>query len=179
MTLQSILRQAEGYRARRRKEDLERGARKAGNSTAQAIERGVPDVLTDPQLGQPHEEDPPDELPAAESRVYKRTIEVELKGVLWSIDLELAADRLIIDWLTVSDRGADSSGRRRIGVQLSMLHPFMERFSGPDANDIEPLLRVAAALGLAETAARDSGVRFAGTITRNVNALLKDAFSEP
>ena len=51
----------------------------------------------------------------------------------------------------------------------------MERFGGIDPDQIEPLLRIAAALGLSEVAARDSGVRMAGTIRRNVNELLRNA----
>jgi hypothetical protein len=41
------------------------------------------------------------------------------------------------------------------------------------------LTSVAAALALAETNARDSGVKYAGTIRRNLNQLLRDAFSKP
>ena len=38
---------------------------------------------------------------------------------------------------------------------------------------------IAAAIGLAGTAARDSGVRSAGTIRRNINELLRNAMSKP
>ncbi|MHB1561178.1 MAG: ATP-binding protein, partial [Isosphaeraceae bacterium] len=69
--------------------------------------------------------------------------------------------------------------RRCIGVRLSLAHPFMDRFGGTDAASIEPLLRVAAAIGLAETAARDAGVLMAGTFRRNINELMRDALSRP
>ena len=60
-----------------------------------------------------------------------------------------------------------------------MAHPFMVRFAQTDTEDVEALLRVAAAIGLAEVLARDSGVRKAGTVRRNVNDILRDALSEP
>ena len=55
----------------------------------------------------------------------------------------------------------------------------MDRFGGTDAASIEPLLRLAAAIGLAETAAREAGVPMAGTFRRNINELLRDALSNP
>ena len=64
-------------------------------------------------------------------------------------------------------------------VRISLTHPFMTRFGGLDADQIEPLLRVAAGIGLAETAARDSGVKNAGIIRRNLNELLRGALSQP
>ena len=74
---------------------------------------------------------------------------------------------------------SDAEGRRCIGVRMSLAHPFMDRFGGTDAASIEPLLRLAAAIGLAETAARDAGVSMAGTFRKNINELLRDALSQP
>jgi len=96
--------------------------------------------------------------------------------------LELSYDPAVGEWLEISDHIAQehqssSMSCRVVGLRLSLSHPFMERFGGLDADQIEPLLRVAAALGLAEVAARDGGVRGAGTIRRNVNELLRSALS--
>ena len=60
-----------------------------------------------------------------------------------------------------------------------MTHPFMVRFAQSGTEDLEALLRVAAAIAVGEVLARDSGVRKAGTVRRNVNDLLRDALSEP
>jgi len=53
----------------------------------------------------------------------------------------------------------------------------MERFAGVSDECIEPLIRIAAALALAEIVARDSGVRGAGTLRRNINKYLRDVLS--
>ena len=37
---------------------------------------------------------------------------------------------------------------------LSLTHPFMVEFAGADTNKIEPILRIAAALGLSEVIAK-------------------------
>ena len=55
----------------------------------------------------------------------------------------------------------------------------MQQYCGTTADKIEPILRIAAALALAETNARDSGEKYAGTVRRNLNQLLRDTFSEP
>ena len=68
---------------------------------------------------------------------------------------------------------------RQLSIRVSMAHPFMVRFAQADTEDIEGLLRVAAAISLAEILARDSGVRYSGTVRRNVNEILREALSEP
>jgi hypothetical protein len=55
----------------------------------------------------------------------------------------------------------------------------MERFGGTDGSQIEPLLRLAAALALAEVTAREAGVALAGLIRRRVNQLLREGLSNP
>ena len=60
-----------------------------------------------------------------------------------------------------------------------MAHPFMTRFGQTDAEDVEALLRVAAAVAVAEVLARDSGVHSPGTVRRNMNDILREALSAP
>ena len=60
-----------------------------------------------------------------------------------------------------------------------MAHPFMVTFAQTDAADIEPLLRIAAALAIAEKLARRAGVKSAGTVRRNLNEILREALSQP
>jgi hypothetical protein len=178
-----LISQAEGYRARPQADDLKRGAEIATQRTAGVIERDVPPIL-EHQLDQPPESQiPPIDLSPA-LPTSKRIIDVALEDAYWRIELELSDDPAIGDWLSICD--APSSGPRasngtprRLGVRLALAHPFMQRFGGTDATEIEPLLRVAAALALAETTARESGVKQAGTIRRNLNDLLRNALCKP
>jgi hypothetical protein len=129
------------------------------------------------------EQDPgttPEVLPPAELASY-RLIDIECDGVRWQIELELSTDPAVSDWLYLSDAPSPASGGpRTLGIRIAMAHPFMERFAGTgDAAQIEPLLRVAAALALAEVTSREAGVRFAGSIRLRVNQLLREVLCNP
>src|SRR3989344_1768100 len=148
-----LLEQAEEHRVRVTKKDLERGAERAVARTAEAIQREVPDVLED-QIGtQPSPDRLPQSLP---STVFASTreIDVDLRGKKWRIVLELSADPSIGDWVTLSDKSIGvqkkrkEPTRRQITVRIALDHPFMERFGGTSQEQIEPLLRVGAAIAL-------------------------------
>jgi hypothetical protein len=177
-----LIEQAEGYRARIRKDELKLGADIANKRTADAIEREVPPVIEKQLEEEPAPKNPPRNLLPTEETISKRVIEVTLHDNTWQITLELSNDPAISEWVSISDKPTTQSQKgqvRQIGVRLSLAHPFMERFSGTAPDQIEPLLRLAAAICLAEIVARDSGVKYAGTIRRNINELLRDALSKP
>ncbi|MBU1692504.1 MAG: ATP-binding protein, partial [Verrucomicrobia bacterium] len=173
-----LLQQAKEHRVQRERSDYRRGAETAAQSTSDTIKEHVPPVMNS-IAGHMAPEPPPARLAEA-TTASRRTIDIEFHGRPWRIVLELSDDPAVGEWLEISDQVAqadsqDAGGRRVIELRLSLAHPFMDRFGGVDPEQIEPLLRVAAALGLAEVAARESGVRMAGTVRRNVNELLKEA----
>lgn len=179
-----MLDQAEGHRSRPKPGELLRGAEIATQHTADVIKRDVPPVLAKQIEEKPEDKTLPQTLPPVAVTTSFREITVELHGCSWKIHLELTNDPAIGEWVSISDKPhglstATNGAARCVSVRLSLAHPFMERFSGTDPTQIEPLLRVAAAICLAEVAARDSGVKHAGTIRKNVNDLLRNAFSKP
>lgn len=178
-----LLEQAEGYRVRPKETELKTGAEVAVQKTAEIIQREAPPVLDQQFDEQPESHPPPLQLPKA-TVASTREIIIELQGYTWQIILELSNDPAIGDWITISDQPkpqGDTSNKavRRLSVRLSLAHPFMDRFGGTEPERIEPLLRVAAAICLAEVTARASGVKSAGTIRRNINDLLRNALSRP
>lgn len=178
-----LLGQVEGHRVRLQPKELKSGAQTATEHTAETIEREVPLVLQK-QLDTPLDvDDPPPALPPT-TTLSRREIDVELDGERWQIVLELSDDPAVGDWVEhceqlVTVEAAPDSSVRKVGIRLALAHPFMERFGGADASRIEPLLRVAVAIVLAEIIARSSGLKHTGAIRRNINELLRNALSKP
>ena len=178
-----LLEQAEGYRVRLKTKELKSGAETATERTAEVIKYDVPQVLQEQLDTLPGSTDPPPTLPPT-TTISQRVIDVELDGYQWQIILELSNDPSIGDWVSLCDQlvtpdsGANNNVRQ-VGIRLALAHPFMERFGGAESSRIEPLLRVAVAIVLAEITARSSGVRQAGAIRQNINNLLRSALSNP
>ena len=95
------------------------------------------------------------------------------------INVGLTDDPAEGQWLAMTDVAQSREQPRRLDIRVSMVHPFMVRFAQTDSEHVEALLRVAAAIAVAEVLARDAGVRKAGTVRRNFNDILRDALSEP
>jgi len=172
-----LLRQAENYRVRAARAQLATTAKHAVSNTADAMESKLPQVL--PTVADAEPVDTPTVESPHKSTLANRAFEIQFRGKAWVINVELADDPAESQWLSVTDTPENKREPRRLDLRVSLAHPFMVRFAQTDTEDVEALLRVAAALGLAEVLARDSGVRKAGTVRRNVNDLLREVLSEP
>lgn len=174
-----LLQQARGYRVGERTEDLRAGAEEAGNHVADALQRNAAPVVADLR-GDQSASPVPAQLPPANALV-RREIELQLAPWTWIVTIEQTADPAA-EWLELGDGPSrpDRNRVRRLGLRLSLAHPFMQRFAGSDPDLIEPILRIAAAIGLAETIARESAEPNAfGRIRQNVNELLRRALAAP
>ena len=110
----------------------------------------------------------------------RKEFDLEINWAKWKVTVEVTNDPGVSDWIRVFDTGA-AGDVRHLGVSLSLSHPFMERFVGTDFDRIKPFVRLAAAIGLAEITASESGagkgMGLTGEMRRNINQLLKDALS--
>jgi Histidine kinase-, DNA gyrase B-, and HSP90-like ATPase len=172
-----LLRQAEGYRSRAARSQLAAAAQQAVANTTRAMEAMLPTVL--PTVADsPMVETSSTEAPA-QSKLASRSFDIHFRERAWSINVEVTNEPAESQWLVLSDSGQSQVAPRKIDIRLAMAHPFMVRFAQADPEELEGLLRVAAAIALAEILARDSGVRGAGTVRRNINDILREALSEP
>lgn len=172
-----LLKQAEGYRVRVARAQLRTSARQAVENTAQALENRLPEVI--PAIADAGPVDTPSEEMPHASTLAGRRFDIRFRDREWTVNVELTDDPAEGQWLAVTDVAQFREQPRRVDIRVSMVHPFMVRFAQTDSEDVEALLRVAAAIAIAEILARDSGVRKAGTVRRNVNDILRDALSEP
>lgn len=170
-----LLKQADAYRALASRAERSGAAQQAVTRTAEALEKGLPAVL--PKIAA----EPPVETNTQplvrQSTLAARELRLEFRGQDWLIKIELTDDPAEGQWLSMSDQPANRSNPQIIEIHVSLAHPFMVRFAQTDPDDIEALLRVAAALALAEKLARQAGVRQSGTIRRNLNDILRDALA--
>lgn len=172
-----LLDQAENRRVRKKPEDWAKPAEQAVSNTATAIKTTVPPILTEQRHSPPDGEEPPSDFSQTSTPpTAKRQIDIDIDGTHWQVEIELSTDPAVGDWVELRDTSS-YNGTRFVGIRLALAHPFMDSFGDDDPEHIEALLRLAAAIVLAEITARDSGVRRAGTIRRNINRLLRDGLS--
>jgi hypothetical protein len=171
-----LLQQASGHRSKPSKEEMKTAAVSVVDRTAAAIEGHVSETLETLGVLEP-EEQPPDEFsPVKRKDLVTRVIPIERHGTKWEIVIEACYEESMGDWIEVMKQSADG-GKRRLGVRLALMHPFTQKFAANETEALEPLMRIAAALGLAETTAREIGVKKAGTVRVHFNELLRDALS--
>jgi len=173
-----LLRQAEGYRSRIARAQLASAAQSAVANTAQAMQARLPEVL--PAIAAEPLVDAAAETLPAQQQLASRRFDIQFRGHPWSITVEITQEPGESQWLVHSDQRPDRPEEpRRIAIRLNAAHPFMIQFGQADSQELEGILRIAAAIALAELLARDAGVSRAGTVRRNVNDILREAFAEP
>lgn len=176
-----LLRQAKNYRVRAAKAELEAADVDAATErTTEAIGREASPIIDSQRSAEPETGPPASELPETEEDLTSRDIELNLNDQRWKVTVKTTRDPAVWDWISVSDsRGGSPEQLREITVQLSLSHPFTDNFWSRDEVSVEAFIRIAAAIGLAQIAARDSGATMSGTIVRNFNDLLRDGLSVP
>jgi hypothetical protein len=174
-----LLQQAKGHRVGERTEDLQKGAEEASTNVIEALEAKAPPVVAQLRSDQSPTTVPPELTPAI--TLTHREVELAFSPWTWVVTVEQTADPAA-DWLEISDSASspDQNRVRRLGLRLSLAHPFMQRFAGSNPEIIEPLLRLAVAIGLAETIARESAAPKAfGRVRQNVNEILRQVLAIP
>jgi histidine kinase/DNA gyrase B/HSP90-like ATPase len=176
-----LLEQALNYRVKPSKQLSKRSAEDVTNRTAEAIQENAPRVLSRLEATEP-ESDVTEPL-KSRAAITRRSFAFSHQGQPWEILLELSDDPAVGAWVELGEKHLSEkrSGKttiRQLQIRFAVDHPFTQAFAGANVEQLEPQLRIAAALALAEVVARESGVKNAGTIRRNVNDLLRNALSK-
>lgn len=177
-----LLRQAENLRKRPSADDvrLKRVATETTDRAAAIVERDVPEIV-ERQAQRAHSVTPPTFEPTLELPIAQREIDVTVFNQQWRVRLEQSTDPGITDWLSILDTRREpsvtspSGEQRYLVVRIALAHPFMMQFTGAKAEHLEPILRIAVALGLSEIAARSGGSQNVSDVRRNLNELLREA----
>jgi hypothetical protein len=172
----ALLDQAEGWRARAARSAITPVAQHAVTQTALAIEHHLPSAMPALVDALPVEA-PTVGLPAAINLASKE-FSIMFRGRTWHIQIEVTDDPAESEWLSLGNAEIEGTGSRRLQLRVAVAHPFMVRFAQLNEQTFEAILRLAAAIGISELVARDSGIQKAGTFRRNINEILTEALSK-
>lgn len=174
-----LLDQAEGHRQGRSRSSSSNWGKGAAKDAAAAIEQHAKPVIVEQLDSKPDSRRPAPALPAAKLTASE-TVQIEISQgqKTWRVNVEVADEPQTEDWFSYSE---DEAGKKsdELTIRINLSHPFSERFGLSREQDLEPLIRIAAAFSLAEITARRSGVPAScRTVRRNFNQLLRDALSK-
>ena len=172
-----LLRQADEYRVLAARNERKLAAQQAISKATEAMERALPEVL--PRVAAEPPVDTRTEPLDAQTPLASKELAIRFRDRDWTVKVELTYNPAEGQWLSMSDQPSADGQPEVVEIRLSLAHPFMVRFAQTDSEDVEALLRVAAALALSEKLAREAGHRYTGTIRRNLNDILREALSQP
>lgn len=177
----NLIDQAEGHRAKQHRRNLDDEARKAADSVVDVMERELAPVLEEESS---HPADPPALPPTIKSPSvsgFERTVEVPVGTTTWVLTIKASTDPAVGDWLRVGDAvktDADGTKRRTVQVDVSLVHPFVERFAGASNENIEIFVRFASAAALAAALSTEAGAK-SQFFLYHLNKLLRETFAAP
>jgi hypothetical protein len=190
-----LLKQAEGFRVRVSKPDLSMAANSSVEHTIATVEKQGPDKLSiceakshvaaaaeqptgtlEPILpSNPETSSEPNAgaRPVSSPLIARRESRaIKVGAEEWQVVIELTDDPAVSDLIRVGE--SLDAHARSITIRFSLAHPFTQRFVSDDMNTLEPLLRLACAIGLAQVLARKAGVAKPGVVLMNANELLRE-----
>jgi len=170
-----LLQQAENYRVRATEKDYKKSGVKALDKTVSDFKDTAPKAIEETFEKPSVQEE--DETPLIQTdKSIQKDFSVSFNKINWNISIELSYDPSLNDLFEVGNHliknPINNKSIRQIGIRLSLIHPFMIEYTGTDNSKIEPILRIIAALGLAEIIAKESGAKMQGEIRRNFNELI-------
>jgi len=170
-----LLTQAERYRARASEKDYNNSGAKALIQTVSDFENKAPKAIQE-TFDMPLVIEEPETPLIQTNKAVHKTFAVNFNKTDWSISIELSFDPSLNDLIEVGPHLIKETLfdniTRQVGIRLSLTHPFMVEYAGTDNIKIEPILKMAAAMGLAEIIAKESGAKTQGEIRRNFNELI-------
>ena len=168
-----ILKQADKYRVRESAKSYAKVSKKVVNNTTESIKNGLSEDVNSVREKEPVTDVNPE--PLSESKQsYFREFQLKLNDCDWNVHVELSYDDSIMDFMQVGNHlipDENKKSNRQIGIRLSLVHPFMVQFAGDNSNIIEPILRLAVALGLSEAIACELKLPVT-EVRKNMNELL-------
>ena len=173
-----FLKQVQNYRRTPSSKEQSKKFGRVLKNTVTEVHEELPSVVEQISYHSPVD-DQYNNLPDIAEKNYEE-FEIRFKKQTWKICIELSYDDAYDNLIEVGDyfiRNIENKDdlTRNVGIRLSMKHPFMIEYGVFKKDTLPGLLRIVAAIGLSEIAAKNSGVKYSNTFRRNINELLTNA----
>ena len=171
-----LLRQADRYRTTpfsgaKGKSDI----KGVVSATGDVLVRNPPGLIDDPSP--PASQKPPKELPPTKD-ILKSTFTIPGEKQDWKITVRISNEPSI-PWIEISDSNVSSAKSKsgkpiyQIGVRLSLNNNFMRKYGG-DKKKLEPFVRIAVGLAIAQKVAIKGGFKEAPVVLAHLNKLIEE-----
>jgi len=176
----NLIAQAENYRALPSRKTIGGRASAATDNVAKHLEDEVAPLLVGARQ---HPGDPdtlPMALPAIDLAASERTVTLDDGSYTWVITLRTSIDPACDDWVSVAKENAtagDADKTRRLGIDLSLAHPFSAEFLGASNENVELFLRIAATVSISLVLSEDTSGEPPESFLYHFNYLLRGAMS--
>jgi hypothetical protein len=144
-----LLAQAENYRALPTRKSIDAQATAATASVAEYLEKDVAPLLVEAKQYPASPEELPPTIDSSPLQISERIVTVDDSDHRWVITLRTSIDPATENWVSLSkmEEADDHTERiRRLGLDLSLAHPFSTKFIGASGENIELFLRLASAV---------------------------------
>ncbi|MGH7485825.1 MAG: ATP-binding protein, partial [bacterium] len=178
----NLLDQAEGYRAKQSRKNVEATAQKATDHVAYAVEREVAPLLV--REAESPANPPPlsAEVPKSQLEASTRTVAITAASQQWEVTIRTTVDPAVGPWLRLGEQSRRQAGAetvRCLTIDVALAHPFTQQFLGANHENLELFLRFGAAIALALVMASAGGGGAPQFALHHINSLLRDALAQP
>lgn len=176
---QDLLKQADNYRVRPSKGELQSLLSRAGNVVAADLTKTGGDALSDKGLAIELEPSATEITPADGLVASETTFSLLVDNQKWNVTVRTAVDPALNEWIRIGksdNRQFDAMPIRDIVVDVSMAHPFVQQFIGSNNKNAELFLRFAIGLALAAEKSGRAGYSYALAMYW-FNRLLRESLS--
>ena len=176
----NLLAQADNYRALPTRRSIEQKAATATNSVVEYIRDEVAPLIIEARQNPGFVAELPTVLLPDALQASEQTVEVEDGLYRWIITLRTSVNPAEEHWINLAQdepQSSDTAKVRRLGVEVSLAHPFSLLFLGAHNENVELLLHFGTALAISLVLAEDSTGESPGTVLHHLNQLLRGALS--
>ncbi|MBU3625498.1 ATP-binding protein [Polynucleobacter sp. JS-Safj-400b-B2] len=177
----NLIAQAENYRAKDSRGDIQVRAREATDAVIQYVEKNVEPLIVEAKQNPAVLSKLPAELAISDLQASSKTVEINDGDYCWIITLRTSVNPATEDWVSlakidaIGDEGRDV---RRLTVDLALAHPFSAKFLGANNENIELLLRVASAVCIALLLSEDISANPPESFLFHFNSLMRGALAK-